>query len=268
MSAVNSAGGAAYSYASTRFSGSVPDKKNALADQALKISQSTLERMAREQAENKEQKQPESVLAGVATLRNQMMGATKPIDTQGAPTTSSLAFQDFYAHSRVDADTLTNALTSVFSANTGGGDTVSRAIDLSMTQSKLEHIAHTYLNDDYQDQAKALINNFIGKSVDENDAVNRVIYSAAADLAESLGDFRYAEQNRSAIQSLDKHIHASQRQQKEIFAIADATPDMNERLVKFSQYVQKNENNAFFLSVKKEHLQTISQQWADFIKNS
>lgn len=268
MTSVNTTSGLGYASAATSSAANVWDKKIVAPDpDTLKISPATLERIAHEKAEVVPQDQAQAASVNIAALRQQQLAETRPISTtsSAAVDTGILALQDFYAHSRVDAKTLTNALSAVFATNTGGGDNVSRSIDLSMTQAKLEHIAQNYLDEDFQGQAQNLINNYISASSNQNEAVNKAIYTAAVELAESLGDVKYASESRAALKSLEEGTHISQKEHQEIFTIAATTPDMNERLGKFAQYIQKNENSGFFLAVKKEHLATVSQQWADFI---
>lgn len=176
----------------------------------------------------------------------------------------AVKFIDFFQHSTVNPDDMAAALHQALVSPQASGDYTTSAMDLSMTQAKLNEVVSKYISADYQQQASAFVAGFIAEKADQADQINRVVLTQASNLAQSLGNTTQARQHQQAIDQLSAGTHASQTVRNQMLSITASGTDSDSWFTQFNQSVGSSGTLPFMRDIEKNHISALQQQWQQF----
>ncbi|MGY5955767.1 DUF5610 domain-containing protein [Kosakonia sp. BK9b] len=219
--------------------------------------------------------QIEETTRAVAATRNNNIAAT----TRGGPSLASafygdpatandaVRFIDFFQHSTVAADDMANALHQAMTSPEVSGDYTTNAMDLALTQAKLNKVVQQYVSADYQQQASDFVAQFIREKADQADQQTRVVLTQAATLAQSLGDSGQAQHHQEAIAQLSAGTHASQTVRNEMLQLTAGSKDSDVWFTQLNDRVNASPSLPYISEMEKSHISALQQQWQSFVNN-
>ncbi|MGK9174715.1 hypothetical protein KXR87_16070 [Yokenella regensburgei] len=247
-------------------------KETGLAD-AYEVS---LSREAMEQA--KEQPTPptkeeqDAAARAMQALRNQAMartpgGPSLASEFYGDPATANDAvrFLDFFQHATVAADAMAEALHSALTSPSDSGDYTTNAMDLALTQGKLNKVVETWISADYHQEARAFVSQFIDEKSAQADQLSKVALSQATKLAQSLGDREQARHHQDAVAQLAEGTHSSQRVRNEMLNLTATSSDSELWFSSMSQWVNDHRALPYMADIEKNHIGALKAQWQTFV---
>lgn len=176
----------------------------------------------------------------------------------------AVKFIDFFQHSTVNPDDMAAALHQALVSPQASGDSTTSAMDLSMTQAKLNEVVSKYISADYQQQASAFVAGFIAEKAEQADQTHRVVLTQASNLAQSLGNTAQARQHQQAIDQLSAGTHASQTVRHQMLSITASNSDSESWFRQFNQSVDSSGTLPFMRDIEKNHISALQQQWQQF----
>lgn len=213
----------------------------------------------------------EKTARAMATVRNANMatysrGPSLASEFYADPQSAgdAVKFIDFFQHSSVNADDMAAALHQALISPQASGDYTTSAMDLSMTQAKLNEVVSKYISADYQQQASEFVAGFIAEKADQADQMNRVVLAQASTLAQSLGDTAQATYHQQAIEQLSAGTHDSQTVRNHMLSITATNNDSDSWFTQFNQSVDSSGTLPFIRDIEKNHISALQQQWQQF----
>lgn len=176
----------------------------------------------------------------------------------------AVKFIDFFQHSTVNPDDMAAALHQALVSPQASGDSTTSAMDLSMTQAKLNEVVSKYISADYQQQAREFVAGFIAEKAEQADQTHRVVLTQASNLAQSLGNTTQARQHQQAIDQLSAGTHASQTVRHQMLSITASNSDSESWFRQFNQSVDSSGTLPFMRDIEKNHISALQQQWQQF----
>ncbi|WBU50373.1 hypothetical protein PF050_05470 [Kosakonia pseudosacchari] len=176
----------------------------------------------------------------------------------------AVKFIDFFQHSTVNPDDMAAALHQALVSPQASGDSTTSAMDLSMTQAKLNEVVSKYISADYQQQAREFVAGFIAEKAEQADQTHRVVLTQASNLAQSLGNTTQARQHQQAMDQLSAGTHASQTVRHQMLSITTSNSDSESWFRQFNQSVDSSGTLPFIRDIEKNHISALQQQWQQF----
>lgn len=205
-------------------------------------------------------------------LRNQAMahmptGPNLASDFYTDPATASdaVSFQGFFQNATVSADEMADALHKALTSPSQNGDYTTNAMDLALTQAKLNQVVQTYVAADYQNEASAFVTQFIGDKTAQADQMTKVVLTQATKLSQSLGDREQAQHHLDAIAQLSEGTHSSQTIRNEMLSLTASSADSDAWFSSISNWVEKNRSLPYILEIEKGHISALQEQWQSFV---
>lgn len=207
-------------------------------------------------------------------LRNQVMarmptGPNLASDFYTDPATASdaVSFQGFFQNATVSADDMADALHKALTSPTQNGDYATNAMDLALTQAKLNLVVQKYVAADYQNEANAFVTQFIGEKNAQADQMTKVVLTQAIKLSQSLGDRDQARHHLDAIAQLREGTHSSQTIRNEMLSLTASTTDSQAWFSSINNWVEGNRSLPYILEIEKGHINALQEQWQSFVGN-
>lgn len=214
----------------------------------------------------------EAAEKSMQALRNQSMshtpsGPSLASDFYGDPATANDAarFVNFFQHSAVTADDMADALHKALTSPSDNGDYTTKAMDLALTQGKLNKVIENYVSADYQDDASAFVAQFISEKSTQADQVTRVALSQATKLAQSLGDREQARHHQNAVAQLADGTHSSQVVRNEMLNLTATSSDSEAWFSSMSNWVNENRALPYVMDIEQNHIGAQKAQWQTFV---
>ena len=208
----------------------------------------------------------------VLNLRNQAIarmptGPSLASDFYTDPATANdaVSFQAFFQNATVSADEMADALHKALSSPTQSGDYTTNAMDLALTQAKLNLVVQKYVTTDYQNEASAFVARFIGEKSSQVDQMTKVVLTQANRLSESLGDRDQAQHHQDAIAQLTEGTHPSQKIRNEMLSLTASTTDSEAWFSSINNWVEQNRSLPYILEIEKGHISALHEQWQSFV---
>lgn len=241
----------------------------------VSISREAMEQ-AKEQSTPPTKEEQDANERAMQGLRNQSMstmlsGPSLASDFYGDPATANDAvrFINFFQHSTVAADDMADALHKALTSPSDNGDYTTNAMDLALSQGKLNQVVAQYVSEDYQDDARAFVAQFINEKATQSDQVTKVALSQATKLAQSLGDREQAQHHQDAITQLAEGTHTSQITRNEMLKLtaskSEGGTDSESWFSTLNSWVEQNRSLPYILDIEKNHVGALQEQWQTFM---
>jgi hypothetical protein len=244
---------------------------------AVSLSLEAMEQ-AKEQLTPPTKEEQEATERAMLGLRNQSMsrmssGPDLASDFYGDPATANDAvrFINFFQNSTVSADDMADALHKALTSPADNGDNTTNAMDLALTQGKLNEVVSRYVSADYQDEASAFVSQFINEKGTQADQVTKVALSQATKLAQSLGNREQAQHHQDEITQLTEGTHVSQVTRNEMLDLTaktvDTQADSDAWFSTMNTWVEENRSLPYILDIEKNHISALKDQWQTFMSS-
>lgn len=237
----------------------------------VRLSQEAMDQ-AKEQLPPPTKEEQEAAEKQMLTLRNQSMarafsGPSLASDFYGDPATANDAarFVNFFQHSAVTADDMADALHTALTSPSNNGDYTTNAMDLALTQEKLNKVVENYVSADYQEEASAFVAQFISDKSTQADQMTRVALSQATKLAQSLGDREQARHHQEAAAQLTEGTHSSQVVRSEMLNLTATSSDSEVWFSSMSNWVNENRALPYVMDIEQNHIGALRAQWQTFV---
>ncbi|WP_437887230.1 hypothetical protein [Phytobacter sp. V91] len=174
-------------------------------------------------------------------------------------------FLSFLQHATVAADDMADALHQALISPAEKGDYTTNAMDLALTQGKLNRVVETYVPADYQQQASDVVAQFIDEKATQADQLAKVALSQATRLAQSLGNREQARHHQDAIAQLTDGTHSSQAVRREMLGITANSADSDSWFSSLSNWVNENRFLPYTIESETRHVAALQTQWQAFV---
>lgn len=239
---------------------------------AVNISQEAMEQAKENLPPPPTKEEREATEKAVLAMRNESMartpsGPSLASDFYGDPATANDAvrFLDFFQHANVAADDMADALHKALTSPSDNGDYTTNAMDLALTQGKLNKVVERYISSDYQEEASAFVTQFISDKSAQADQLTKVVLSQATKLAQSLGDREQARHHQDAIAQLAEGTHSSQVARKEMLSLTATSGDSEAWFSSMSNWVKENRSLPYVIDIETSHMGALKAQWQTFV---
>lgn len=239
----------------------------------VSISREAMEQ-AKEQLPSPAKEEQDGTEKMMLALRNQSMprissdsGLTSDFYSDPATAIDAARFVDFFQHSTVAADDMADALHKALTSPSDNGDYTTNAMDLALTQGKLNKVVEHYISADYQEEASAFVSQFINEKSTQADQMTKVALSQATKLAQSLGDREQARHHQDAAAQLADGIHSSQVVRNEMLNLTGTSSDSEEWFSSMSNWVNENRALPYIIDIEKSHIGALKAQWQTFVES-
>ena len=185
--------------------------------------------------------------------------------TDPATASDALRFQGFFQNATVNADDMADALHKALISPVDNGDYTTNAMDLALTQGKLNRVVAQYVAVDYQAQASAFVSQFINDKATQADQISKVVLAQATRLAQSLGDSEQARHHQDAVAQLAEGTHSSQRIRNEMLSLTAHSSDSETWFSTLSGWVNENRSLPYIIEIEKSHVGALQAQWQAFV---
>lgn len=205
-------------------------------------------------------------------LRNQAIarmptGPSLASDFYSDPATANdaVSFQAFFQNATVNADEMADALHKALTSPTQNGDYTTNAMDLALTQAKLNLVVQKYVATDYQTEASAFVAQFISDKSSQADQMTKVVLTQSSRLAESLGDRDQAQHHQDALAQLAEGTHSSQTVRNAMLSLTASTTDSEAWFSSINDWVAKNRSIPYIREIEQGHISALQEQWQSFV---
>jgi hypothetical protein len=204
-------------------------------------------------------------------LRNQAIarmptGPSLASDFYSDPATANdaVSFQAFFQNATVNADEMADALHKALTSPTQNGDYTTNAMDLALTQAKLNLVVQKYVATDYQNEASAFVAQFIGDKSSQADQMTKVVLTQASRLSESLGIATRHSIIRMPSQ-LAEGTHSSQTVRNAMLSLTASTTDSEAWFSSINNWVEQNRSIPYIREIEQGHISALQEQWQSFV---
>lgn len=146
----------------------------------------------------------------------------------------------------------------------GAGNATTSAMDLSMTQAKLNALVEKFVPAEHQAASYAEIDHYVSKKASDQDALLKETTNSSLAIASQQGDMAGVEKYQQQLNLLESGQHATQIERQAMLDLTNSTTDSSAWFSGLRQSVNASADTGFFKDLATAHIAKLEAQWQKF----